>query len=148
VIQGLDVALRNGHTGGLVTFFDAVPAPQERNLLETDLLNPHYPEFYRDPARVPPSDDQNPTPVYFLAVRHGAVFEFPFLLADWPEGEPRDEAELQRAAALGETTRSTVLSEVRGWLTDGLKAWGAGAKTAAGYGYFEIIAQADPEPRS
>jgi CRISPR-associated protein Cmr6 len=140
--------LRNGHTGGLVTFFDAVPAPQERDLLETDLLNPHYPEFYRDPARVPPSDDQNPTPVYFLAIRHGAVFEFPFRLADWPEGEPRDEAERHRAAALGETTRSAVLAEVRAWLSEGLKAWGAGAKTAAGYGYFEILAQADSEPRS
>lgn len=138
-------SLRNVNTGGLVTFFDAVPAPQERKLLETDLLNPHYPEFYRQSGRVPPSDDQNPTPVYFLAVRHGAVFEFPFRLAEWPEGEPRDEAERHRAAALDETTRSQVLDEIRDWLTQGLKAWGAGAKTAAGYGYFEIV-PSEPQP--
>jgi len=78
--------------------------------------------------------------VYFLAVRHGATFEFPFRVADWPEGEPRDEAERQRSAALGGTTRDQVIEEVRDWLAQGLKSWGAGAKTAAGYGYFEIIA--------
>lgn len=33
-----------------------------------------------------------------------------------------------------------VAKEVRTWLAEGLKIWGAGAKTAAGYGYFEIVA--------
>ncbi len=134
-------ALRNGTTGGVVTFFDAVPAPGEQDLLETDLLNPHYPEFYRKPADFQPSDDQNPVPVYFLAVRSRAVFEFPYRVTAWRDHEPwRDEPERQRAAALGETTPAKVQAQVRKWLTDGLTLWGAGAKTAAGYGYFEIVA--------
>ena len=74
------------------------------------------------------------------STRHGATFEFPFRVADWPEGEPRDEAERQRSAALGGTTRDQVIQEVQDWLTQGLKTWGAGAKAAAGYGYFEIVA--------
>ena len=32
-----------------------------------------------------------------------------------------------------------VIDDLRTWLTEGLKSWGAGAKTAAGYGYFEIV---------
>jgi CRISPR type III-B/RAMP module RAMP protein Cmr6 len=114
--------LRNGTTGGLVTFFDAVPASGEKNLLETDLLNPHYPDFYRDPAKFQPSDDQNPIPVYFLAIKGGAAFEFPFRVTPWREREPwRDEPERQRAAALGDTTPAQVCAQVRKWLTDGLK---------------------------
>ena len=132
-------ALLSGTTGGIVTFYDAVPASGEKDLLETDLLNPHYPDFYRDPAHVPPSDDQNAVPVYFLAVKGGATFEFPFWVTAWRQSDPwRDEPERRRATALGDATPSAICSQVREWLTQGLKTWGAGAKTAAGYGYFEV----------
>jgi CRISPR-associated protein Cmr6 len=109
-------ALLGEHTGGRVTFFDAVPAEGEEDLLQTDLLNPHYPEYYREPKTHPPSDDQDPTPVYFLAVRPGAAFEFPFLL---DPSSPED------------------VEVVKRWVIQGLKTWGAGAKTTAGYGYFK-----------
>jgi CRISPR-associated protein Cmr6 len=137
-------ALLNESTGGLVTFFDAVPAQGENDLLETDLLNPHYPDFYRNPDKFQPSDDQDPTPVYFLAVRPEAAFEFSFRLSPWPEREPRDEPERRRAEALGMTTRDDMLGKITDWLSRGLKSWGAGAKTAAGYGYFEIVTPKKP----
>jgi hypothetical protein len=47
--------------------------------------------------------------------------------------------ELWRSATLAATTREQVIAEVREWLVEGLKTWGAGAKTAAGYGYFEAV---------
>jgi CRISPR type III-B/RAMP module RAMP protein Cmr6 len=106
------------HTGGRLTFYDAVPVPGQQDLLATDLLNPHYPEFYRSAGAVPPSDDQDPGPVYFLAVKEQIAFEFPY-----------------RVRTLPAVDRS---ADVRSWLTKGLEAWGAGGKTAAGYGYFNV----------
>lgn len=108
------------HTGGLLTFFDAVPSPGQQDLLVTDLLNPHYPDFYRESGRVPPSDDQDPGPIYFLAVRDQAAFEFPY-----------------RLRAVRDFVVPPEL-DVRSWLKQGLESWGAGAKTAAGYGYFKV----------
>jgi CRISPR-associated protein Cmr6 len=121
--QRLD-RLLGGFTGGLLTFFDAVPAPGQKDLLETDVLNPHYPNFYRASKRQVPSDDQDPIPVYFLAVKAETTFVFPFRLGPLPEGE------LNRA-------RDPLTKQVSGWLETALKILGAGAKTAAGYGYFQ-----------
>jgi hypothetical protein len=68
-------------------------------------------------AKHPPSDDQDPTTVYFLAVKPGATLAFPFRVdADAAAFAPR----------------------VRPWLKQGLDTWGAGAKTTAGYGYFSV----------
>lgn len=118
-------ALFDEPTGGLLTFYDAVPLPGQSELLQTDLLNPHYPKYYRDPSKYPPSDDQDPIPVYFLAVKPGAGFVFPYRLARLPEKAP--------------FTREEALGAVEKWLRAGLETWGAGAKTAAGYGYFQIL---------
>jgi CRISPR type III-B/RAMP module RAMP protein Cmr6 len=131
-------ALLAGQTGGLAVFYDAVPDPGTANLLQVDILNPHYPEYYdpRGPA-LPPSDDQDPRPIYFLAVRPGAHFIFPFRLAPWPE-RPTDPAGEERLAALGPLTRDEAQGRLGAWLARGLSEWGAGAKTAAGYGYFTL----------
>jgi CRISPR-associated protein Cmr6 len=117
-------ALFGEHTGGLLTFYDAVPLPGQDGLLQTDILNPHYPDYYRDPGSHPPSDDQNPVPVYFLAVKPAAAFVFRFRLGPLPQDWPH-------------AGRETLEEEVKGWLRDGLETWGAGGKTAAGYGYFQ-----------
>jgi CRISPR type III-B/RAMP module RAMP protein Cmr6 len=126
--QRLDPLL-GGFTGGLLTFYDAVPAPGQQNLLELDVLNPHYPNFYRASERKMPSDDQDPIPVYFLAVKAEAAFVFPFRLAPLLAGEPAE-------------TRDRLTKQVFGWLETALKTLGAGAKTAAGYGYFQSFATA------
>jgi CRISPR type III-B/RAMP module RAMP protein Cmr6 len=132
-------ALLAGQTGGLAVFYDAVPDPGTADILQVDILNPHYPDYYHGslaPA-VPPSDDQNPVPVYFLAVRPGAHFIFPFRLAPWPE-RPTDPAGDECLAALGPLTRDEAQARLESWLARGLGEWGAGAKTAAGYGYFAL----------
>ncbi len=131
-------ALLEGQTGGLVAFYDAVPAPDAADLLQVDILNPHYPKFYRSQGTAaPPSDDQDPGPVHFLAVRPGAAFLFPFRLASWPDPSNADESARDRLAALGPLTRAQAAANLHRWLRRGLEEWGAGAKTAAGYGYFE-----------
>lgn len=128
------------HTGGMLTFFDAVPAQDSFNgdaILQTDILNPHYQEYYQDTKNeVPPSDDQNPNPVYFLAVRPGLKFVFPYRIADFPVGEGRDDEEIERAKVLNNFTSQQIKFMVSNWLQKALTEWGAGAKTAAGYGYF------------
>ena len=128
-------SLLGEHTGGVLTFYDAVPAPGQAGLLETDLLNPHYPEFYRSSGGVPPSDDQDPTPIYFLVVKPEVTFHFPFRIGRWPRSESRADP---RAAALAGTSSEEVESKVLSWLVEGLESWGSGAKTAAGYGYFKL----------
>lgn len=116
-------ALLDEHTGGIVAFYDAVPAPgQKQPLLQVDILNPHYPVYYRAAGAHPPSDDQDPIPVYFLAVRPATTFDFPFRVR----------------AVQGDLSRESVQALVRGWLRKGLTQWGSGAKTAAGYGYFHF----------
>jgi CRISPR type III-B/RAMP module RAMP protein Cmr6 len=136
-----------GQTGGLAAFYDAVPDPGAADLLEVDILNPHYPRFYRSQGRdAPPSDDQDPGPVHFLAVRPDARFLFPLRLAEWPDRSNADQAGKERLGALGSLTRGQAADNLRRWLLRGLDEWGAGAKTAAGYGYFATGGE-EPEAR-
>lgn len=124
-------------TGGLAAFYDAVPAPGQAGLLQVDIVNPHYPDYYNSKGAHPPSDDQDPVPVTFLAVRPGASFRFPFRVTP-------------RAVALSELTQAEIGIRISRWLKEGLETWGAGGKTAAGYGYLKVDAapgEARPSPR-
>ena len=101
--------------GGAI-FLDGMPTGPAR--LELDIMNPHFPDYYGGGDR-PPSDDQNPRPVNFLAVAPGSEFAF---AVGW-RGRMDEEAGKRRAQA-------------ENWLRRGLIELGAGAKTSAGYGYF------------
>lgn len=84
---------------------------------------------------------EDPVPVTFLAVRPGARFVFPFHLLPLPARPERGEEPLggeALARAGGEVKESPeeLCRQVRSWLVTGLTSWGAGGKTAAGYGYF------------
>jgi CRISPR type III-B/RAMP module RAMP protein Cmr6 len=131
-------ALVDGHTGGMVAFYDAPPDPGQEGLLQVDILNPHYPEYYKSAGESPPSDDQNPNPVYFLAVRPGARFTFPFRLCSWPAASGGDPAEVERRDRLHGLSREEARERISSWLLKGLEEYGAGGKTAAGYGYFTV----------
>jgi CRISPR-associated protein Cmr6 len=88
--------------------------------LELDVMTPHFPDYYSDKKnRVPPSDDQNPVPIPFLTVKAGVCFGF---AVGW-RGASHPDAHAQAVE----------------WLKAGLQNLGAGGKTAAGYGYFELI---------
>jgi CRISPR-associated protein Cmr6 len=106
----------DGSVGGAV-FFEAVPLDNPG--LELDVMTPHFPDYYGDKKnRVPPADNQNPVPIPFLVVKGDVLFGF---AVGW-RGEPNPEAHTQAVE----------------WLKAGLENLGAGAKTAAGYGYFVL----------
>lgn len=135
-----------GHTGGRLVFYDAVPLSREPDLLQPDLLNPHYGDYYSSEGRdTPPSDDQNPVPVPFLAVRPDVRFAFPYRVRRdrrerWPGGKASD----GEAGESGEGD-AEVLGQVQRWLEEALTTAGAGAKTAAGYGYFQSVRHLEPK---
>ena len=100
---------------GTVCFLDGFPAGAAVRV-EADVLTPHVKPYYDGVASgnlVPPAEYHNPVPVMFLTVR-GAF---------WVDlyGENREDTE---AAA--------------DWLTEAGDDLGAGAKTAAGYGYLAV----------
>lgn len=107
--------------GGAI-FFEAIPAepievePGNKFALEIDIMNPHYKEYYR--GNTAPVDWDSPNPVTFLAVPAGKTFHF---AVGWRRGARQPE----------------LCAKAAGWLKQGLKDLGAGAKTAAGYGYFK-----------
>lgn len=104
-----------GQAGGAV-FFDAIPDDKALPVLELDIINPHYPEYYKEGSSEYPTDWQSPVPTYFLTVAPNTKFWF---AVGW-RGE--ENAGLQADAVE--------------WLKSGLENLGAGAKTSAGYGYF------------
>jgi CRISPR-associated protein Cmr6 len=104
-----------GDQGALIVL-DALPTKPPR--LETDVMTPHYGEYYREGK--PPGDYLSPNPVPFLAVAAGQDFRFSLLPAI-----KDDQESLQRGTEL--------LKEV-------LEEIGAGGKTSAGYGTFAVKA--------
>lgn len=113
-----DAARLFGNPGGMgaLILLDALPTKPPR--LETDVMTPHYREYYGEGK--PPGDYLSPNPVPFLAVAAGSTFRF-FLL---PRKE-EDEDLLERGAQL---------------LKEALETIGAGGKTSAGYGAFAVKA--------
>lgn len=114
--QELNEIFGEAEQAGKVSFLPAMPygsAP-----LEVDVLTCHHMEYYspknpKDRA----TDDENPNPQFFPVVKAGATFEFVVV----PTARGTD--------ALAE--------KALGYLKMALESNGIGAKTAAGYGWFE-----------
>jgi CRISPR type III-B/RAMP module RAMP protein Cmr6 len=105
---------------GTVLFFDALPTNGEAAFV-VDIMNPHYPEYYRtlqSKTITPPTNDQSPNPIAFLAVMN-TTFTFALAARDPNNQRHKDDVEL-----------------VREWLQKALQKYGVGGKTSAGYGYF------------
>jgi CRISPR-associated protein Cmr6 len=100
---------------GSVIFFDAIPLEPPK--FQLDIMNPHYPNYYREQGGKPPADWESPSPVFFLTVR-----ETPYLFAI--------------AARSEQGNRLLDLAEQ--WLKGALRELGIGAKTSADYGYWAI----------
>lgn len=105
---------------GEVLFFDAVPVSAPT--LEIDIMNPHYQPYYTKPAENPPGDWYSPNPITFLTVAPGSVFFFGLA--------SKNKAALEKAES---------------WLKSGLSELGIGAKTSAGYGYFDAMSMEELE---
>ena len=101
---------------GEIIFFDAIPITLPR--FKLDVMTPHFPKYYQ--GNNPPADWQDPNPIYFLTVQDT---RFLFAVA------------ARRAEGKG------YINSALNWLKQGLATLGIGAKTAAGYGYFEEVSK-------
>jgi len=99
---------------GSVIFLDAYP--EKVPDLHIDIMNPHYGDYYDPRKQAPPADYLSPNPLKFLTVAQGTVFVF-------------------RAIARKE---SDIQQKVKEALSRALTEEGVGAKTAVGYGRFDI----------
>ena len=106
---------------GCACFLPAYPTTPAT--LVVDMVNPHYPQYYS--GKCPTAkDNEKPIPNYFPAVEAGSVFGFAALL--------------NRVPALPNITAAGLLAQVKQWLERAVTRKGVGAKTAAGYGWFEL----------
>ena len=103
----------DGHVG-MVIVFDAIPLGPVK--LEVDVMTPHYAQYYENGAV--PGDWLSPVPIPFLVVAAETSFQFGIA--------PRT------------TDGKEHLETVAEWLKNALQWLGAGAKTAVGYGRFEV----------
>lgn len=120
------------HFAGSVSFLPAYPDQLPANDLELDVLTCHHPKYYRGDADMPVAlDTEEPNPVVFPAVSPGKGTEQDRCVFSLVVLPLRSEHNcLSRSA----TKLHALTSE---WLRKGLETFGLGAKTAAGYGWFD-----------
>ena len=104
---------------GSIVFLDAWPVNIINPFFEIDIFTPHYQEYYE--GRMLPTDDQNPVPVIFFAVKKGVTFEF--TIAPSSKCEKED--------------LSNLLTKTKNLMQEALQTYGIGAKTGSNYGYFK-----------
>lgn len=102
---------------GTVVFHEAWPTAWPT--LERDIVNSHHSEYYRSEGTVPPTDSEEPNLVSFIAVRTNCAFGF-------------------AVSARGGRSCDEDVAQAIEWLRGGLAVLGVGAKTAAGYGHFDV----------
>jgi len=105
------------HFAGTISFLPAYPWDKDPGI-DLDIVTCHHGEYYRDnPAYSDAPDTEEPVPVVFPAIAPGQTWAFllhPTVRASGPH-----------------------LTAARKWLAIGLEAFGIGAKTNAGYGWFD-----------
>jgi hypothetical protein len=127
VREALGALIRHEAFKGLVSFLPASPASEPA--LVAEVLTPH------PRARDAASGQGDPRPIFFPAVEAGSEFGFAVIAPSLPEGISREE--------IGE-----VLEAAAAWLREAVTTEGVGAKTGAGYGWFEIDPQAEERRRA
>ncbi len=133
-------------TAGKAIFFDAIPHAMPH--LEVDIMNPHYPEYYKEGSSEFPTNWQSPVPVKFLTVGAGCAFRFAIGWRRSPSDRVDASEQKQSEPWIwfkGEKSNKQpapedhprMLKLARRWLKGGLLDLGVGGKTSAGYGYFD-----------
>ena len=103
---------------GCVAFLGAFPDGKAN--LEVDVLTCHHKDYYGE-KKPQATDDENPNVQAFPVVQSGVTFCFPFLpLRNCGEAD---------------------MADTKRWLIEAITVNGAGAKTAAGYGWFKDVTQ-------
>lgn len=124
---------KESQAGGLV-FFDAIPVEQVK--LTCDIMTPHMGEWYSEGGKITkdtysttlPADWHNPIPIPFLVVKQASL---QFSIA------PRPHTDISQDE----------IKQTMDELTKALEYLGAGAKTAVGYGRFEVDTDADEKQK-
>ena len=127
--DGLDAALKaegEKDHAGCVAFLGAFPEGKAN--IEVDVLTCHHAKYYSG-SKPQATDDESPNVQAFPVVASGTVFCFPLLpLRDCGEAE---------------------LKAAKDWLRAAIEVNGAGAKTAAGYGWFgDVLPQKEARYRN
>lgn len=116
---------------GKLIFFDALPVPPSQAdqtqreygvrpevHLEVDMMNVHYPAYYRSRGGEAPANDQKLNPISFLTVAAAT-----FALAVAPRADGTEDQAKQAME----------------WMLEALKKYGVGSKTSAGYGVLTAL---------
>jgi len=145
-IDSADKTARRGH----ITFFDAFP--QSPPVIEPDIMNVHYPDWYSKGKA--PTDTQSPNPIPFLTVGKCDANQQPLQVRfDLAVRENQScenilkeaEAKLEKGDAkienkllpsLNLDLQTNILQLAQQLLASALTSHGLGAKTALGYGFF------------
>ena len=90
--------------------------PFENAAISVDIATSHHPEYYQG-GRNKAFDDENPIPLPFPVVKAGTKFIFRLL--------PLKNCD------------DAIMADAQKWLIQAMTVLGLGAKTAAGYGWFE-----------
>ena len=102
---------------GKISFLMAIPYGSAS--IESDVLTCHHMDYYASKdTQKKATDDENPNPQFFPVVQKETSFEF-----------------VVKPTARG---TDTLAEKALGYLKSALETNGIGAKTAAGYGWFEI----------
>jgi len=137
------------HFAGDIVFLPAYPWEKDPGI-ELDVVTGHHGNYYQEPAEPKgvsqndpkrqkwkgelakweqewgsAPDTEEPNPVVFPAVSAKEQPRFVFVMAETPRAREGD------------------LAAARGWLAVGVEAFGIGAKTNAGYGWFVLEEYAD-----
>lgn len=94
---------------GTLAFLTAHPGDSQSLRIVAEVITPHH--------------DNNPRPIFFPAVEAGGTFSFALIA--------------QRTSHLEDLPPSSLLSRAQDWLTTALSQDGIGAKTGAGFGWFQ-----------
>ncbi|MBN1928142.1 MAG: type III-B CRISPR module RAMP protein Cmr6 [Chlorobiaceae bacterium] len=118
-----ETVFKKAHQGKVI-FFDAYPISIPK--IETDIMNPHFSDYYRDQAgKQSPADYLTPVPIPFLTVK-ATTFRFILGIRESENSVIPEGSLLERGIPL--------LDVAKQWLTNALSEHGIGAKTAVGYG--------------
>jgi CRISPR-associated protein Cmr6 len=122
---------------GEVLFLDAFPSVPP--IVKADIMNPHYPDWYKEKDYKAPTDTQSPNPIPFLTVSNENNLSFDmYLLAAKCKAIDIDKGcSLFMPVRSGLTPDVSTLSDVAAfWLKDALTHHGIGAKTAVGLWFY------------
>jgi len=126
---------------GNVVFFDAFPVNNPK--VYVDIMNPHYPEYYKEGSRKPPADWQNPVPIFFLTIKDTS-FQFLFGIRKGctdGEYEKLSNVSFQHPSDPEMNKKGSAEKVLKELLEEALTFNGAGAKTATGYGRMRNISR-------